>query len=246
MEPFTSIAEWLNTNPLANVVFLILAILGLLLSYYLYRKSQRIKIPSYLSKSINLIEDSHNKIDRLKILFDNNEISNLTLTKVSIWNHGNEIIDSSDIAAMDPLRIESKKEKILDAEIFFESNPVNNFSIEVSSENVIIIHFDYFGNMEGVKINIYHTGKSSDDITVSGTVKGVKSIRNLNNEKEKYTDWLGTNTVWKIPRKTRLHPLVFPFILTVFMPVFVPFFIADSVRSAFRIASAPRIFEIEE
>ncbi len=60
-------------------------------------------------------ETNVSKIPALKILYDNQPVENLTLTRISIWNRGIDPIEYSDFAPSDRLRIEVEKSfKLLD------------------------------------------------------------------------------------------------------------------------------------
>ena len=62
--------------------------------------------------------------------------------------------------------------------ILYQKNSANDFKIDVSEDNKSInISFDYFDFEEGIVLQIFHTGNSSKDISLTGTIKSVKSIK---------------------------------------------------------------------
>jgi len=173
-----TLLDYLNGNPWLNLAFLILAILSIGISLYLYFASQKEKKPRYNIRHFNLVRDSLKKLKNIKITYGNNELKNLTLTRFSLWNHGRDTIDESDVANKDRLRIEVPKgEEILEANIDYTHNEINNLSIEISeNKSSLIINFDYLHTFEGCIITIYHTA-SGDDVCVLGTVKGAGRIK---------------------------------------------------------------------
>lgn len=174
----SDIYEWFNGNPAFNIITLLLAIIGIVLSFYFYFKSKKNKIPIYIARSINLVRESIKKIETVEILYAGNKIENLSITKVAIWNDGRDTISFVDVAHADPLKICIDKEyDILDAEILFQRNSANDFNLLISNDKKsVLIKFDFFDFEEGVIIQLAHTGNSSDDIKLLGTIKSVKKI----------------------------------------------------------------------
>jgi hypothetical protein len=101
-------------------------------------------------------------------------ISNLTTTKLAFWNNGKDTINGSDIASADPLMVKVNDGcKILDSSVLYVKNAANQFIINQSDDRShMLIQFDYLDADEGGVIQLLHTGKSSDDIEVCGTIKG--------------------------------------------------------------------------
>ena len=169
-----------DSTPTLNIIFLLLAVISVLfgiVSIYISRKS---KIPIYNLKSFNLINSSKILLPDLQIQYSDKIITNLTFTKVSIWNIGKEIINNSDIAPLNPIRILTQNCNILSANIDFVKELSNNFKIAISeNKKEVQITFDYFASDEGIVICIYHTGTSSENIKIDGKIKGVKKIENF-------------------------------------------------------------------
>jgi hypothetical protein len=169
--------EFFQNNPLLNILFLILALLGIIATFYFYFKSIRKKDPTFSIRSINLIKDKINKIEGLEIKYQEDKIKNLSISKIAFYNNGKDTIKSSDVASKNRIRIEiTKGNKILDSDIVFEKNKSNNFNVNLK-KNIVEIDFDYFDFGEGIVIQIVHTGKSSEDLTVNGSIHGVKNLK---------------------------------------------------------------------
>ncbi len=174
----TSIYEFFNANPVFNLISLLLGLLGILLSFYFYFKSIKNRIPIYVIRTINLVKEKIQKIDTVKIMYSNREINNLSISKIAIWNDGKETINKNDVANSSPIKININNNfNILDAEILYQKNNANDFKIEIEdNKKCINLTFDYFDFEEGVILQIYHTGNSSEDLNLSGTIKSVKKI----------------------------------------------------------------------
>lgn len=195
-ESFKNIMKWLNENQWLNLIFLVLAVLSIIVSFYLYFKSKRRKIPIYLIKTFNLIRDRVNKIQEVKIIYSDKPIKNLSITKIAFWNRGNEVINKSDIAPKEPIRIIVGDEyEILNASIIFTKNEANNFSIVISPDKKsVVIDFDYMFTAEGISLEIYHTGVSGKDIKFKGSLKDVPQFATANFNKDFMLDYVFDNS----------------------------------------------------
>ena len=153
----------------------ILSLLIALVSFISYLKAKKSKKPSFTINSNNIIQDFSSQLDDLSIKYKDNNISNLTITKIFFWNRGKMTIDKRDIAKANPVRIQTKNNvQVLDAKIIYTKNNANQISINLSEDNKeIVIDFDYLDNEEGCIIQIIHNGKNSRDIELCGTIKGV-------------------------------------------------------------------------
>ncbi|MFA6251830.1 MAG: hypothetical protein WCX74_00260 [Candidatus Paceibacterota bacterium] len=145
-------------------------------------KARRIKLPVYDTRTFNLIKGKIEKIDEIKIIYKNSNINNFSITKIALWNKGKDTISKNDIASADKLRIVPLNgTQLLDAEIIYEKNNINKFSLNLSNkEREIIINFDFFDFEEGVVLQVFHTGKSGNDISMKGTIKGFGPIKRNN------------------------------------------------------------------
>ncbi|WP_407281591.1 hypothetical protein V7O61_12505 [Methanolobus sp. WCC1] len=171
---FTHIVESLPSNPWISFLSIILAVLSILVTVFIYIKSKREKKPLYSSKSNNIFQGLSGKFKPLKIHFNEDSIGDLTVTKICFWNGGKETINSHDIPTSSPLKLTSTGDyKILDANILEISNKSNNFRCSLSSDlSEVPLFFDYIDKNDGVVIQLMHTGKSGDDIIFEGIVKG--------------------------------------------------------------------------
>jgi hypothetical protein len=162
--------KWLEGGSEINLVFLVLAIAGLTLSVFLYLKGKKEKLPVYLMKTFTLLNNNLTELDGIAISFKGMPIQSLALSKVSFWNRGAETINETDIVATDPLRIEVVgDDKLYAARIAFQKNPHNAPTVVVDSGKALI-KFDYLDRMDGVVVDVYHSGNSK--IEILGTIKG--------------------------------------------------------------------------
>ncbi len=171
--------EELKSSPIAWSILSLLTIVGVILSVYFGIKSKRIKRFSYAKNSYRLVAKGENTIDKLKLTFDNKEVENAVITKITIWNSGNTVINDSDIVSEKRLRISTKQScQILESKIIAYNEKSNKALIKVIDDNNIEVSFEYFDVQEGLVIQIIHTGEPSD-IDVFCKIKGGKPLKNV-------------------------------------------------------------------
>ncbi len=156
---------------------------GTVIGFYSLRK-KRIK-PVYIMRSTGLLQESISNLDGLKIEFDNHRIGNLTVTNVAIWNAGKKTLHQSDVSSNEKISIKPKNGILVYRySVLKESNPSNGVNLKTSKDNsaVVEIDFEYLDNNEGIAIQLIHSGKSSIDIEVLGSIKGFGRIKSNEGE----------------------------------------------------------------
>ncbi|MFI3259916.1 MAG: hypothetical protein R3Y16_07460 [Rikenellaceae bacterium] len=164
-----------------NIIILVFAIVGIAASFYFYKKSNRHTSATYMVRTIQLINDAVKKLPVIDMLCDGKPVRSLSISKIALWNDGSDTINSDSIAKNNTLRvIIDKRYEILGADIQYEKNPSNDFSISLSEDgHSVKIDFDYFDREEGVVLQLYHTGYHSSDVEVVGQIKACREIRRI-------------------------------------------------------------------
>ena len=151
----------LENNEILTIGGLIIGVIGIILAIYFYSRSKRIKKSTYQIRSFNLINESLSKLPDLKVIYKESIIKNLTVTKIALWNSGNETINENDLVKLDPLRISpSEGTEIYNIEIVDIVENSNCFNL-IQNNNDWNILFDYLDTNEGCVINVYHSGSGS-------------------------------------------------------------------------------------
>lgn len=219
---FNFIVEMLEGNIIFNSITLFIAILGIGLAIFFYLKSVKKKKPVYTLRTFSLITENVKKVPSISIKHGDKNIGNLSITRIAFWNSGKETIDKNDIARKSPIKfVIDEKHEILDAEILYCKNPSNDFKINANKKEVII-KFDYFDNEEGIILQIYHTGNSNKNFSVSGSIKSVNEIINIKESSyiENKMLWLiekfDINKVRRFMRKAyAIHLIIFSILLPI-------------------------------
>lgn len=156
-------------------------VLGIIVSYYFYRKSLLKALPAYQTKSIRIIDiqDKIN-IDNVEIKYNNKQITRLSKSFLVFWNNGNKTIEGKDIVDEEKLRIvfdnTDKDGEILSCKVIKVTRKINNFTITQNKQksNEAIIDFTYLDARDGAVVEILHSFKNPN-ITINGAIKGIPS-----------------------------------------------------------------------
>ena len=177
-------------NPWMALFVFIIALLGIVLTIIFGLKSLKRKWPRTEMKSSNLIDNFISNYSGLKIKLNDHDCENMTVTKIVFWNKGRDTINNSDITTTDKLTIKAGDGvKIFAAEVIKTVNNANNFKIyEVDNLSKVSFDFEYLDKDEGAVMQIIHSGKDSDDLVISGTIKGFGKLKS--NKIPLYFLWL--------------------------------------------------------
>lgn len=162
----------------------ILAFIAIIIAIYFGMKNMKNKTPLFAIRNLNLIRDYINKIEDLKISYLGNDIENVSVARIAFWNQGKETIDGDRVVDADPLQITANEGvNILSAKIISQKTPSNGFELRMLEDMAsVLIKFNFIDKYDGAVFQIIHTGKERSDISISGKIKGVKTIREKNVE----------------------------------------------------------------
>lgn len=170
------ILELFKDNPWLNIVFLFLAIISILLAVIFYIRSLKTRKPVYSKQTNRLVNSELSALSNLEIKYNKSIIENLSVTKIAIWNSGKEPIRQTDIASSDPLKILASDDvELYDFELI-NHNTVNNIELIKDQLTSIKVSFEFLNYNDGFILNIFHNGKSSEDIIIKGTFVGSEKI----------------------------------------------------------------------
>jgi hypothetical protein len=155
---------------------------GAIIAYYIGYRS---KEPMWCIRTSTLLRNSIHSHKNLSILFDNKEVTTLSVSRIAIWNHGKKVINNMmDKIAGEELKIvPSKKTKILETSIIANNNQtqgnknISGFEIRETEDHMI--EFDTMEKNHGCVIQVIHTGAGSKDIKIRGKFKDSKELKNI-------------------------------------------------------------------
>ncbi len=155
---------------------IIVAVVGIavtiVLACFFYWKQRAAKEPRWAIRTNNLVADWKERLPRLAILYEGKPVSSLSVSRVVFWNAGRCSIRKEDIAPADRLRIQCKKDvRILSVSLIESNSPPSRMSYNLEPDDAAVtLEFDFLEKEEGAVFEVVHTGTSSDDIRVAGTI----------------------------------------------------------------------------
>jgi|SRR5215216_929179 len=156
-----------------NWLTLLVGLIGLIATYFFYRKSLIKHEMAFQRKAIAIIGRNSILPSEVEIFFKGKKVPLVTKSIIALWNNGNSTIMGEQIAHQDPLRILPPQEtEILDAQIQKITRTVTGISISVEENpNQVILTFDYLDPSDGALITVLHTGEK--DVQILGTLRGL-------------------------------------------------------------------------
>jgi hypothetical protein len=160
-----------------NWIGALIGIIGIIIAFIFYRKSQIRASLSYQTQSLEIIEKSKQILPKeVTITFGDKLVQRLTKTEVILWNSGRTTLREIDIVAEDPLRLEfSKDAQILQTRIIKSNRDTNKFTsiIRINSSNIVDFNFDYLEPGDGVVVELLHTDNELYP-KIQGSIRGVR------------------------------------------------------------------------
>jgi len=137
-------------------------------------KSLRRKRPSWAVRGSTLIRRGHPGLPDLKILHRDQEVKNVTVSRILFWNRGTETIVRQNIPEHGQLTIRAKEGvNLLNVEVLQDTSGGRQFEhSEDDAREASKLDFEYLEPNQGVVLQVEHTGNSPWDVSVSGHVIG--------------------------------------------------------------------------
>jgi hypothetical protein len=156
--------KWLEGGATINVIFLVLAIAGILSSIYFYIRSRRERRLVFHVRTFPLIRKSIGTVPELSIAYRGKPVTTLSLTRLALWNAGSQTITKADIVASEPLRVRAEGEgEILAAQVSFTRRPAAHLAANLDAMS-ILLSFDFLDQSDGGILDIYHSGTLKFDV----------------------------------------------------------------------------------
>jgi hypothetical protein len=175
----------IKKTTILTIVSLFVSIICLLLAIIFYYFPSDRKSIQYSIQNYPLLKDYIQNIDGLQILLYGNDIKNLTVSNIAIWNDGRSIIERGDVPQKNPLMVKllSHDEEIITVKILHQTNIGNDVSVELKDNNCAIIDFEYIDRNDGFILQVIHTGNSISTNNIFGEVKSLGQINKYFNER---------------------------------------------------------------
>lgn len=162
-----------------NFLSFAITCISLIAAIFFYFRGKKYRKPCWDMVTSNLISDFSSNFIGLQVLYKNKAVKYFSVSKIIFWNSGKETINWHDVATADPLRVIAlNNTEILDNKITSSNNIANKFTIELSKDHKVgYIKFDYIDKNQGCVLQIVHTGNTSNDLFLAGSIKGVENLQ---------------------------------------------------------------------
>lgn len=164
-------------------------LISILIAYVVFRFQKIDKIPCYTLQNKCLIEKARQIVPNLSVHYKGHgeDLDNISVARVIIWNAGRSPIVCGDIPTTDPLKITGKDNvRILGAEVVADNHAPAACKCEFKKQaNVAFPSFEYLERNHGLAIEVFHTGVSPKDLVVTGSIIGGGGIRYIANPRKK-------------------------------------------------------------
>lgn len=119
------ILENMQNNPYAWGILAILTIVSIIYAVITNRANKKVKKLVYDGYSYNIVRLTDMEIGDLNIVYDGENVNDITITKIVLWNSGNEFIEEKDFSSINSLSVKGdEKCNILNASILVESDSI--------------------------------------------------------------------------------------------------------------------------
>ena len=176
-----NVIEYLTDNScilglVVGIFGLVVGILGIMFAVYTWVKGKRKREFTYAKTTFQLVREGASTIKGLEMLYGNKPISDISVTRFTIWNSGTVEITDQDVYSKlppQPLCIKSTENaEILDHSIIQSSN-LDKFKTKIEDKN-LTIHFECVEKKDGVVIQVLHTGNADELIPTIGIIGNEK------------------------------------------------------------------------
>jgi len=153
-----------------------LGLIGLIVTFFLYRASRIGPRPVYQYQALRLIGRKGQALpEDVTVLFRDKKVQRLTKTYIVLWNSGRAVVNGDNIVADDPLRIVfSEGTEVLSARVINFTRESNKFRADINRDlaNEVICNFDYLDAGDGAAIELVHTDDKRYP-EVAGSIRGI-------------------------------------------------------------------------
>lgn len=145
-----------------------------------YLVTRSVKRPCWSVHTVDLVTKSTAQLRGLTITFNGKPVSDLSVSRVVLFNAGREPIRRQDLAPAAPLALEVPRDvTMLDAALVSENNRVNRIGVRFEpANNRALVDFDYLSTNDGAVFDVVHYGGGQPMAVVGGVVIGAR-VRQL-------------------------------------------------------------------
>jgi hypothetical protein len=170
------IRQIVSANPeLFSILGLAVGVAGLLVALIIYKTSKPRRLLAYATRTFRIISDKSRRVSGLKVLYNDRTVQSLSVTRLGLWNAGNETIRRDDIPSMLPPVIYSRKGvTILETQVLETTSLANKVELKACEDasGGYAVQFDFLDPSDGALFGITHDGVDVKDVAMTGGIIG--------------------------------------------------------------------------
>lgn len=155
----------------------VLFVIGL----WLQHRWRRLKKPVVLFSSRQLLKSEAYSHDDLSFSANGLPVKQLTMTKITFWNAGRDVIEKNDV--IQPITLSMNADhQMVGWKILRSGDGSNRFIIQkaqVAGVDALELDFEYVDYQDGMAMTVAHTGRGNRDIKLEGKMKTVQRIQRI-------------------------------------------------------------------
>ncbi len=171
---------------------IVIGVLGILLSLYLYEQSIREREPCFITDPVRteILKSSDVVGVPIKVIrTDGSEIrSDLSSIRYYLWNNGKEPIHANQVLEPISIRLDDPNARLIYPSILKISRGVTGLDVRASPndpERTLLISFKILEKDDGVTGQIIYEGSPNARLLVSGVIEGARAFRSEEHFKSK-------------------------------------------------------------
>jgi hypothetical protein len=177
------IKNFISGNPgIVAIVGLVATISSIVLAVFFYKLSRPSRLLVYATRTFRVVPQERIKLQGLQITYYGYPVESLSVTRLAVWNAGDESIRRSDFPASDrPVIYGGGGLKIFETAVIETSAAANNVGLTLVDHPVVgsAIGFDFLDPGDGAVFSVVHNGNNLTDIRLNGEIIGGRIWRTV-------------------------------------------------------------------
>jgi hypothetical protein len=177
------IKNFISGNPgIVAIVGVVGTISGIVLAVLFYKLSRLPRLLAYATRTFRVLPRAQIKLQGLQITYYGYPVESLSVTRLAVWNAGNESIRRSDLPASDgPVIYGGDGLKIFETTVIETSAAANNVGLTLVDHPIVgsAIGFDFLDPGDGAVFSVVHDGNELTDIRLNGEIIGGRIWRTV-------------------------------------------------------------------
>jgi hypothetical protein len=202
------IKNFISGNPgIVAIVGVVGTISSIVLAVLFYKLSRPRRLLAYATRTFRVVPQGRIKLQGLQITYYGYPVESLSVTRLAVWNAGNESIRRSDLASDRPVIYGGGGLKIFETAVIETSAAANNVGLTLVDHPVVgsAIGFDFLDPGDGAVFSVVHNGNKLTDIRLNGEIIGGRIWRTVAHG-ERPTEggsqrWFGVSD-WQRPQES--------------------------------------------